>query len=82
VTTSEFVLQDGPAGEEARTEAATLETEWRADRRWRGIARRYSGEEVVRLRGSVRHRPVLASLGAERLWKLLSRSGHVRSLGP
>src|SRR5437764_191012 len=49
--------------------------------RWHGIERPYSSEDVERLRGSVVVEHTLASLGAERLWNLLSTAPFVPSLG-
>ena len=50
-----------------------LESRWATERRWEGIRREYSAEEVVRLRGSVRIEHTLARRGAERLWKRCTR---------
>lgn len=49
--------------------------------RWTGIVRPYSGEDVRRLRGSVRIEQTLARLGAERLWQLLHEQEWVAALG-
>src|SRR5436305_12547279 len=49
--------------------------------RWDGITRPYGPEEVERLRPSVQIQHTLATLGAERLWKLLNGGGYVNSLG-
>jgi isocitrate lyase len=62
-------------------EAVELERRWREDERWRGIERPYGGEEVVRLRGSIRVECTLARLGAERLWALLRDEDYVAALG-
>ena len=51
--------------------AEQLETEWKTDARWSGIAREYSAEDVIALRGSVREEHTLARRGAENLWSLL-----------
>jgi isocitrate lyase len=51
------------------------------DERWHGIARPYTPEEVLRLRGSVVVEQSLARQGAERLWKLLNGEEHVAALG-
>jgi isocitrate lyase len=61
--------------------ARQLETEWGTDKRWHGIERTYTAEDVVRLRGSVIEEHTLARLGAERLWKLLRSDAPVRALG-
>jgi len=61
--------------------AAQLEQEWRTSPRWRGITRRYSAQEVVRLQGSLRVEYTLASRGARRLWDLLATEDYVPTLG-
>jgi isocitrate lyase len=65
----------------AAREAAALRSEWRTGPRWSGVARSYSAEDVVRLRGSVQEEHTLARLGAERLWKLLHDHDYVHTLG-
>ena len=50
-------------------------------RRYDGIKRDYSAEDVRRLAGSVHIEHTLAKLGAARLWKLLEERPMVRSLG-
>jgi isocitrate lyase len=49
--------------------------------RWIGIERPYTDDDVERLRGSVCVEHTLARLGAERLWKLLSKEPYVAALG-
>jgi isocitrate lyase len=49
--------------------------------RWDGIQRRYSPEDVERLRGSVTIEHTLARLGAERLWALMQERPYVHALG-
>ncbi|MBW2523953.1 MAG: isocitrate lyase, partial [Deltaproteobacteria bacterium] len=58
-----------------------LENHWETDSRWKGIERPYSGEDVVRLRGTIKVEHTLAKLGAERLWNLMQTEPFVRSLG-
>ena len=65
----------------AEHETRALQREWRMEPRWRGIQRRYSAADVVRLRGSVRIEHTLARLGAERLWSLLRSGSFVRTFG-
>ncbi|HMP53040.1 MAG TPA: isocitrate lyase, partial [Candidatus Melainabacteria bacterium] len=62
-------------------QVAALEKSWREDSRWSGIERRYSAEEVVKLRGSVQIEHTLAKLGAERLQELLMTEDFVTALG-
>jgi len=59
----------------------SIENSWRNDRRWQGIARPYSSEDVIRLRGSIPVEHSLARIGAERLWKLLNNQDYVNALG-
>jgi len=58
-----------------------LDTEWRTNPRWAGIARPYTPEDVERLRGSIHIEHTLARLGAERLWNLLHAEPFVAALG-
>ncbi len=50
-------------------------------KRWEGIRRDYSLEDVERLRGTIEIRYTLAELGAARLWQLLHSEPYVASLG-
>ncbi len=59
----------------------TLERDWETDPRWDGIAREYSAEDVLRLRGSIEIKYTLAEMGAERLWTLLHEEPYVAALG-
>jgi isocitrate lyase len=52
-----------------------------ASRRWDGIERPYTSEDVERLRGTVHVEHTLARLGAERLWQLLEDEEYVPALG-
>lgn len=49
----------------------TLQAEWAQDRRWAGIQRDYTAEEVLRLRPSIHMEYSLAQAGARRLWQLM-----------
>jgi isocitrate lyase len=62
-------------------EARGLERRWADDPRWRRTERPYRGEDVLRLRGSIREEHTLARLGAERLWSLLRSEEYVAALG-
>jgi isocitrate lyase len=64
-----------------QSEAAELEQRWAEEARWSGILRSYEAEDVVRLRGSVVPQHTIASLGAERLWRLLADEDYVAALG-
>src|SRR5882724_11444108 len=61
--------------------SAHLEQEWQSNPRWMGVARPYTAEDVMRLRGSIHIEHTLAKLGAERLWSLLHREPYVQALG-
>ena len=61
--------------------ASTIARAWNIDPRWNGIARPYTAEDVVRLRGSVMIEHTLARLGAERLWRLVNTENYVPALG-
>ncbi len=50
-------------------------------RRWDGISRDFTPDDVARLSGSVKIAHTLADLGARRLWELLHTRPFVRSLG-
>ncbi|UED32273.1 isocitrate lyase [Rhizobium ruizarguesonis] len=50
-------------------------------RRFDGIERPYSAEDVQRLRGSVALRHTLAEMGADRLWRLIHQEDFVNALG-
>jgi isocitrate/methylisocitrate lyase len=58
-----------------------LTTAWQTDPRWQGVTRPYTGEDVLRLRGSVQIEHTLARLGAERLWRLLHMEPYISALG-
>ena len=64
----------------ART-AVEIENSWNQDARWKGIARRYTAADVVRMRGSVLIEHTLATRGATRLWGALHQRPPVRALG-
>ena len=61
--------------------AVELERDWADNPRWKGVQRRYSAEDVVRLRGSVVEEHTLARRGAERLWEALETKPFTRALG-
>src|SRR3954469_17684608 len=58
-----------------------LKESWNNNKRWAGITRPYSAEEVIRLRGSIDIEYTLARSGAEKLWKLLNEENYVHALG-
>ncbi len=50
-----------------------LASEWAESRRWQGVQRDYSAEDVVKLRGSVLIEHTLARVGAEKLWRMVNQ---------
>ncbi|MEO5988560.1 MAG: isocitrate lyase [Candidatus Eisenbacteria bacterium] len=54
---------------------------WTHEARWKGIERRYTAEDVVRVRGTVHVEHTLARMGAERLWQTMTTQPPVRALG-
>lgn len=62
------------------TEISDLEQEWKR-KRWDGVLRPYSAEDVVRLRGSLQVEYTLARNGAEKLWNALQTTSFVSALG-
>ncbi|HVI07255.1 MAG TPA: isocitrate lyase [Candidatus Binatia bacterium] len=58
-----------------------LNYEWANNRRWRGVERPYTAEDVLRLRGSIHIEHTLARLGAEHLWEMLENDPYVNALG-
>jgi isocitrate lyase len=57
-----------------------LDRRWHSDRRWQGITRSYTPEDVYRLRGTLPIQYTLASHGAARLWKLMREESYVAVL--
>ncbi len=60
---------------------AELQQEWESHPRWKDVKRGYSAEDVVRLRGTIPHRSMLAAHGADKLWALLEEEPFVNALG-
>lgn len=58
-----------------------LQHRWSSDPRWKGVTRRYTAHDVVKLQGSVVVEHTLARLGAERLWSLLQEPDATAALG-
>ena len=61
--------------------AEQIRKSWETDARWQGVERRYTAEDVVKLRGTVQIEHTLGRLGAERLWALMRSEPPVRALG-
>ncbi|MDH5163244.1 isocitrate lyase [Heyndrickxia oleronia] len=58
-----------------------LQDAWELEKRWKGIKRPYTAEDVLKLRGSIEIEHTLARLGAEKLWQLLHEEEYVHALG-
>jgi isocitrate lyase len=58
-----------------------LEREWTESPRWKGVERPYDAAEVFRLRGSIKVEHTLATMGAEKLWRLMHEQPFVNALG-
>lgn len=58
-----------------------LQNSWELDKRWEGINRPYTAEEVIRLRGSIDIEHTLARRGAEKLWNYLHTEEYIHALG-
>ncbi len=61
--------------------SSELQLRFADDRRWQGITRPYSAEDVLALRGRFPIEHTLARLGAQRLWELLGGDAPVGALG-
>jgi len=62
-------------------EAARLTDDWTDNPRWVGVARDYTAEDVIRLRGSIREQHTLANRMAQKLWNLLNTEDYINALG-
>jgi isocitrate lyase len=58
-----------------------LRDDWELNKRWWGIKRPYTAQDVVRLRGTIQIEYTLAQMGADRLWRLMHQENYVNSLG-
>jgi isocitrate lyase len=58
-----------------------IEDDWKENPRWRDVQRSYSAEDVFRLRGSLHIEHTLAHRGADKLWRLLTTTPFVNTLG-
>lgn len=67
--------------ESFKKQVEDLEQDWSNNKRWDGIKRDYSAEDVVRLRGSILPQYSLAEHGAKLLWERLNNMDYVHALG-
>ena len=61
--------------------ASAINQNWNQNKRWVGVTRPYSAEDVVRLQGNRVLKYTHAEAGAIKLWQLLQKDEPVRSLG-
>ncbi|MFS0779826.1 isocitrate lyase [Neobacillus sp. 3P2-tot-E-2] len=61
--------------------AKALQESWEMDKRWNGITRPYTAEDVIKLRGSLDIEHTLARRGAEKLWKQMTEEDYINALG-
>ncbi|HEY0809175.1 MAG TPA: isocitrate lyase [Longimicrobiales bacterium] len=61
--------------------ARQLEMTWNTERRWQGIERPYTADDVIKLRGSVQLEYTLARRGSDRLWQAMTHQELVRTFG-
>ncbi|MDK8347664.1 isocitrate lyase [Brevibacterium sp. UMB1308A] len=61
--------------------ADAIRSDWATNPRWSGVARDYTADDVVKLRGSLIEEHTLARHGAERLWNLVHSEDFVNALG-
>lgn len=61
--------------------ATELQESWEMDKRWNGITRPYTAEDVIKLRGSIDIEHTLARRGAEKLWKQMNEEDYINALG-
>ncbi|MFB3164209.1 isocitrate lyase [Neobacillus sp. 179-J 1A1 HS] len=61
--------------------AKALQESWEMDKRWNGITRPYTAEDVIKLRGSLDIEHTLARRGAEKLWKQMNEEEYINALG-
>jgi isocitrate lyase len=62
-------------------EIEELESAWLRERRWQGVARNYTAEQVLRLRGTMRVEHTIADKMSRKLWDLLHQEPYVPALG-
>ena len=61
--------------------AEQITLDWKNNERWNSVARPYTAEDVIRLRGTVQVEYTLARRGAERLWRSIHDKPYVNALG-
>jgi isocitrate lyase len=58
-----------------------LKMQWDNEKRWQGVTRPYSAEEVFRLRGTMQVEYTIAKKMSEKLWNYLHTEPYVNALG-
>jgi isocitrate lyase len=62
-------------------DAKGLEKDWKENPRWKGVTRPYSGQDVVKLRGSLPIEYSIASHTSKKLWDAMGKEPYVNALG-
>lgn len=62
-------------------DAEHITLDWKSNPRWNDVARPYTADDVIRLRGTVQVEHTLARRGAERLWRDIHARLYVNALG-
>ncbi len=65
----------------SQKDISELKNKWIQSPRWKNIVRPYSPETVLKLRGSLPIEFTLATLGAEKLFRLIETTPFIRALG-
>src|SRR5262245_34175226 len=67
--------------QQSRSPVEELKAAWANNKRWHGVRRDYSAEDVVGLRATLPIEYTLARVGAHRLWDMLHSEPMVRTFG-
>lgn len=62
-------------------EAQEIENKWKTEKRWKGIQRLYSAQDVVTLKNSLHIEHTLATHSANKLFALLEKEPYIPALG-
>lgn len=75
------LLSDPEQSTGGDSEIGKLERSWSNDPRWEGVTRKYSAEQALRLRGSMKIEYTIADKMSRKLWELLHNEDFVPALG-
>lgn len=76
---TEVRLQETKLSKE--NQARRIDAQWATNKRWHGIQRNYTSEDVVRLAASMPIKYTLAERGAQKLWESLNGPQYMNSFG-